>query len=246
MSDVINLNYRPATYWPESLDQEQLLAKILGESRRSVARKILAEEGFAGLNDFFARETLDDDERKNWGLLHPQCMGGEYLSELELGELEIARISLASTTSDQISIRATHAGKKIRYSVCDEYETEFELAFTESEQPLTLGELIQLIDGSKHPEEECSGGLLVCHWEHMLSWGKGVDAAMDFAWIQSAWYRQLAAHYANVASTWRERNEAEYEAEDEGADDVPLDGSTNEVEPAVAQVLTMTKEVQAR
>jgi hypothetical protein len=207
MSDQIDQNYRPNTYWPEALDQEQLLSRIQGESRRSIARNVLAEEGFAGLNAFLARETLDDEDRREWGLVHPHCMGGEYLPQMGVEDVEIARISLASTTGDQISIRASHAGEKIRYSVCDEYESNYELAFTESVQPLTLGELIALIDGSRNGDAEQPGGLLVYHWENMIDWGNAPGEAVDFAWIQSAWYPELAAYYEQVATDWCEQKQ---------------------------------------
>ena len=215
MSVQIDLNYRPDTYWPESLDQEQLLSRIQGESRRTIARSILAEEGFAGLTAFFAREDLDDVDRRNWGLVHPHCMGGEYLPQLGVGDVEIARISLASTTGDQISIRASNAGNEIRYSVCDEYDTEFDLAFTDSELPLRLRELIQLIDGSGHAEELEAGGLLMCHWENMISWDYGPGEAVAFAWIRSAWYPELAAYYCQVASDWCEQKRQELGYEDD-------------------------------
>ena len=209
MSVQIDLNHRPNTYWPEALDREQLLSRIQGENRRTIARDILATEGFSGLNEFFARENLDDEDRRHWGLVHPQCMGGEYLPQLGMEDVEIARISLASTTGDQISIRASHAGEKIRYEVCDEYESEFELAFTESKQALTLGELIQLIDGSRHREEEQPGGLLVCHWENMVEWGESLDDAIAFARIQSSWYPQLDLYYEQVANDWCEAKRKE-------------------------------------
>lgn len=215
MSVQIDLNYRPGTYWPESLDQEQLLSRIQGESRRTIARNILAEDGFAGLTAFFAREVLDEEDRRGWGLLHPQCMGGEYLPQLGEEDVEIARISLASTTGDQISIRASNGGSDIRYSVCDEYGTEFELAFTSSEQPLSLAELVQLIDGSGLPDEQAAGGLLVCHWENMISWNHGPYEAVEFAWIQSAWYPELAAYYGEVASDWCEQKRRELDCERE-------------------------------
>jgi len=219
MSVQIDQNYRPVTYWPEALDQEQRLSRIHGEARRTIAREVLAEEGFAGLTEFLARETLDDEERRDWGLVHPQCMGGEYLPQLGVEDVEIARISLASTTGDQISIRASHAGEKIRYSVCDEYDTEYNLAFSSSEQPLSLGELIQLIDGSGHPEEQGPLGLLVCHWENMIEWGNPPDEAVDFAWIQSAWYPELTAYYEQVASDWCKQKQQElgYDEEEDCA-----------------------------
>lgn len=124
MSEKVGLSYRPETYWPEALDQEQLLARIKGERRRVIAREALAKDGFAGLDPFLASEELDEGDRKHWGLLHPHCTGGEYLPGLGLAEVEIARISLASTTADQISIRAVHAGEKIRYSVCDDEQPD--------------------------------------------------------------------------------------------------------------------------
>ena len=52
----------------------------------------------------------------------------------------------ASTTADQISIRAAWDAGRIRYSVDDEYGTTFVCAITESERPLTMGEVIRLID----------------------------------------------------------------------------------------------------
>ena len=215
MSVQIDLTYRPATYWPGILDQEQLLTRIQGQARRDITRQILAEDGVAGLDAIITGEILADEDRRDWGLLHPHCMGGEYLPQLDVEDIEIARISLASTTSDQISIRASRAGETIRYSVCDEYDTEFELAFAESEQALTLGELIALIDGSKHPEEEQAGGLLVCHWENMISWGESADAAVDFAWIQSAWYPQLTEYYEQFANDWRAQKESELDGDDD-------------------------------
>ena len=47
-------------------------------------------------------------------------MGGEYLPPLRKGEVEIARISLESTTDDQISIRARRGRERIRCRVVDE------------------------------------------------------------------------------------------------------------------------------
>lgn len=49
-------------------------------------------------------------------------LGGEYLGELRVGEVEIARVSLESVTADQVSVRARRDGSKIRYEVDDEYE----------------------------------------------------------------------------------------------------------------------------
>ena len=84
----------------------------------------------------------------------------------------------------------------------DEYETDYELAFTESELPLKFGELIELIDGSDHPESDMPGGLLTSHWEQMLDWDYSLDKAIEFASIESAWYPQLDSYYEQVALDW--------------------------------------------
>ena len=119
MSDQIDQNYRPNTYWPHSLNQEQLLTRIPGQVRRDIVRQLFAEDGNAGLDALAANEDFGNEDRRSWGLEHPSFMGGEYLPQLEVEDVEIARVSLASVTSDQISIRASRCGGKIQYSVCD-------------------------------------------------------------------------------------------------------------------------------
>ena len=98
MSVQIDLNYRPGTYWPESLDQEQLLSRIQGESRRTIARNILAEEGFAGLSEFLAqRRTIDAQEPSGSDLV----VAGQSQSSLdnrEAGGVHEVMVKLAAAT----------------------------------------------------------------------------------------------------------------------------------------------------
>ena len=74
---------------------------------------------------------------------------------------------------------------------------------------MSLGGLVKFIDGSRHPEEEAEGGLLVCHWEYLFSCGDSPDEAVDFASIQSAWYPELAAYYEQEAIDWCEQKQQE-------------------------------------
>ena len=191
MTTLIDLSFRPDTYWPEALTQEQLLSRIKGRVRREMAREILDTEGFAGLTELLAQEDLDEPEREAWGRVHPDFMGGEYLPTLLPTDVEIARISLASVMSDQISIRARYEGKKIRYLVCGEYDFEYSLIFEESDSPLSLGELIEFIDKSRQVDDEFDG-LLQAHWEFNYSESLDVEGSVGFASISSCWYPQLA------------------------------------------------------
>jgi len=49
-------------------------------------------------------------------------MGGEYLPPFLHDETEIARISLESTSADQITVRAQRLPDGIAYRIVDEYE----------------------------------------------------------------------------------------------------------------------------
>jgi hypothetical protein len=201
-SAVLNSGFRPETYWPESRTPEQLLANIKGKVRRDIARRILAEEGFAGLNALIAQKELEGEDLFMWGRVHPAMMGGEYLPPLGEGEVEIARISLASTTGDQISIRACREDGATRYAVVDEYESTFQLSVETSEAPPTLGELIGLIDESSYHEDSYSGGLVVSHLKYNLDAGSDVDELEGFVSVESAFYPELSGYYQAVLDRW--------------------------------------------
>jgi hypothetical protein len=102
----IDLSYRPRTFFGPLPLETHLLARVTGHERRELLRARLAT-GDDGLPaDLFA-STLDDDVREAIGRIHPALMGGEFLPPLFDNEIEIARISLESTTADQISVRST-------------------------------------------------------------------------------------------------------------------------------------------
>lgn len=210
---TIDLEFRPETYWPESRNPEQLLANIKGKVRRDMARRILAEEGFTGLNEFIVREEIDGDDLMMWGRIHPAMMGGEYLPGLQPGEVEITRISLASTTGDQISIRAIKENGVIRYAVVDEYDSSLQLAIESSDHPLTHGELIKLIDESKYHEDSYSGGLVVSHLDYNFDAGGDVEDLVDFVSVESSFYPEIAGYYQAVLDRWLDEHRAEEEAE---------------------------------
>jgi len=75
--------------------------------------------------------------------VHPMFMGGNYFPEMEDGEVEIARIEIASTTSDVRSLFAKMADGQIHFRVVDEYEggTLTGPSEMKSEKALTLGEM---------------------------------------------------------------------------------------------------------
>ena len=208
--NTIDMSFQPDSYWPESLTPDQLLSRIRGKTRQEIVRRIYEAEGFGALNAFLVKEGLNDEERSAWGSVGPWCLGGEYLPAMQKGEVEIARISLASTTSDQISVRARRDNGAIRYRIVGEYEEEesmrYELPFEQSDRPLTLGELIDLIDGACQAEPWCPGGILTSNWTAMSTWGCDEEEIIGFLSLSSPFYPQLDDCYRVLAEGWVEDN----------------------------------------
>ena len=222
--NTIDLSYRPDTYWPDSLTPEQLLSRIRGQQRQQIARELYETSGFTALNEFLVKEGLAEAERAAWGAVGPWNMGGEYLPELDAGEIEIARISMDSTTGDQISVRARQHEGSIRYRIVGEYEDEegmrLILSFDSSEQPLTLGRLMELIDGACIPGHVYSGGILTSSWEMTAEFSSDEDEIVSFLSLSSPFYAQIEACYRELAEDWLadRRREAGYDLEEETED----------------------------
>ncbi len=140
----------------------------------------------------------------------PQALGGLYLPELGDDEVEIARISLKSTTGDVISVLARSESDKYHYCVVDEYESEFIIKPEYSSMPLSMGELIELIDTVRMMVYEPPlVGLTSCFRNMHLD---GIDkvsekevlALIDFVHVRSDYYPQLEAWYIDEAREWAE------------------------------------------
>ena len=116
-----DLDFRPRSYWgPQDL-QTHYGARVKGELRRQAALSDL-EAGTS--NTAILQSALAEDERRAAGAVHPWFMGGEYLPDLLTNEVEIARVTMKSTTLDVVSIRARFTRTRIVYRIVDEYMDE--------------------------------------------------------------------------------------------------------------------------
>jgi len=218
---TFDLDYRPDTYWPVSRSREQLLSRIKGQVRRQMAADALASGGVEALNVFLARESLPDAERRAWGQQHPWFMGGEYLPDLAASEVEIARLSLASVTHDQISIRARAAKNHIRIFVTDEHEMKYQPSHRRVQRPLSLRELIAFIETTNNAWADRALGMV---WNLIrATYDEGCfdspREAGEFVTVESAIYPELGPYYAHQVAQWVAREEARYEAEDAEGDE---------------------------
>ncbi len=154
----IDYDFRPESYWDVFDPLGAILVNVKGTRRRQMIRDYWEGEAIGELAKGLLRDCLTEEDRAGLGKIHPSFMSGEYLPDYANGEVEIARIELDSMTADVISIRAKKDGERMAYSIVDEYETEFNVSPKNSEKPLTLVELIGLIDGARE-----EGSLGVCY-----------------------------------------------------------------------------------
>ena len=207
----IDLTFRPRTYFGPLPLQKHLLAHVTGQERRELVRGQLASNP-ADLPLELAASSLDEPTRIAIGRIHPAFMGGEYLPPFRTGETEIARISLASVTADQISVRARCHGRRIRYRIVDEYEGEYVLYDCHpsgSQEPLTLAELVAMLDRACE-----GGGAVMSHLQTNFENGASADELRHFARVSSEFYPALGAYYEGRIAAWFAENAPEDVDED--------------------------------
>ena len=111
---VSALEYRPRDYFGRYDLQAELLSTVKGRARRALIKDALETGEADTLPDFVTTPELDILDRQMLGSLHPMFMGGEYLSKIKPKEVEIARISIQSTTYDVTVLYARPVGQRIQ------------------------------------------------------------------------------------------------------------------------------------
>lgn len=148
-SSEIDLAYRPETYFWAHDNNITLSSDIKGAERKALYEK-LVEAGEADLASTLIQEpTLTWQDRESIGRIHPRFMGGEYLPNRIGEEVEIARITIASTTQDVTCVYAKRGKNRIYYRVVDEYGGEtLNNPRRTSSKPLTLKQLTDFFIGA--------------------------------------------------------------------------------------------------
>ena len=204
----INLDFRPLGYRADNDPVSAILQNITGQHRREMVRDFVtgnASKTLGELDERLMNSTLNDNERIALGQVCPRFMGGEYLPDYTAGELEIARIVLASSTRDVFSVRArtNRTGTRIYYSMHDEYDEAFCLSPKSSRKPLSLRALIKLIDTATSESIDMIGMSFVENFaEWQLQNGDTPDAAANFVSVESDVYLELGSYYAARLSDW--------------------------------------------
>jgi hypothetical protein len=139
MTETIDLDYRPKSYFGPRRLEEYLISQVKGAMVRQELETLLNEGRHAELARLLDQHGL----AKALEGVHPMFLGGNYLPDTDVGEVEIARIEIESVTHDVTSLFARSKNGLIHYRVVDEYEGDTLSGPSEmtSEKPLTLGEL---------------------------------------------------------------------------------------------------------
>ena len=148
-------------------------------------------------------------------------MGGEYLPDHEPGEVEIARLTMASVTQDVYSVRARREGGLIHYRIVDEYAMEWSWSPESSEYPLTMRELAELIDNAELYGEG-PPDFTDTFQDGQLNQGMEPEQAARWVTVTSEFYPELHGFYEDKADAWLERQPgfiADEDEEKEGLDE---------------------------
>jgi hypothetical protein len=119
--------------------------------------------------------------------------------------ITIATIGLHNALSDTITIEAQERFESIELRITDDAEGEYRWKSSDTKRPLSLRELIALIDSTKGP---CGRGLVFAVLNYNLREG-GVDPTdlERFVEVASEFYPDLARHYEAELLLWvDERN----------------------------------------
>jgi hypothetical protein len=196
----IDLDYRPSSYFWAREYGIALTSDIKGAERRKIYEKALQQNMSNLVDPDLLQHTLTPDQRLAHGRLHPAFLGGEYLPDRGSTEVEIARITIASTTQDVTCVYARPVGQRIHYRVVDEYEGTT-LAGTRtrtSTRPLTLVQLVDFFlsnwdliscldcnfEDEGHPRDQIHDFIIDAYSSFYAEFGRLVSARVD-AWLDT-------------------------------------------------------------
>ena len=132
---------------PAATAEEEIIRHIKGNYRSRFVSRAMRDQGTDSIPDLWKNHEFSE-VLKNWlGRQNPQFRGGEDLPDLENGEVEIARLTLANSVHGEVtSLRAklTKQDGKISLRMVDEYESEIKLPYQLANMPLTSEQVIGL------------------------------------------------------------------------------------------------------
>lgn len=147
-------------------------------------------------------EPLPEEVRDAIGRIHPSLMGGLYLPAFLPGEVEIARVQLASVTADVLSVRARPHGKRIAYHVVDEYESAYPVHPATSARTLNLSQITRLMEDADLEPGRGWGIAFGAVKSNVIDGGCDPEDLRTFVTVTSDFYPELGAWYRRLIDSW--------------------------------------------
>jgi hypothetical protein len=130
---------------PKSLE-EAIIRRIKGDHRKAFIAEAIKQDGLDSIPPQWTAHELGEMFKMMLTSRNPRNRGGEDLPDLEEGEVEIARVSLADSVHGEVtSLRVRRDGNAMALRLVDEYQTEFELPTDRIEKPFTDTELVEFL-----------------------------------------------------------------------------------------------------
>ena len=141
----MNYDFRPDSYWSDESDPlSAILKDVKGTQRREMIKDFWNQGSLSCWMKRFSRMSLMI-KRESLGFT-PPGMGGEYLPNIFLWKLKLLGLNF-SRRRQTSSVYTGEAGCERKIGrIVDEYESTIKGVPETSTKPLTLEELIQLID----------------------------------------------------------------------------------------------------
>ena len=124
---------------------------------------------------------------------------------------------MKSTIPNQSYILARKTGDSIYYQAISDIDDHlvYTQPFVASEMPLTLGELVEFIDGCRLGDDIYPGGIMESNWEAGAA-ECDPHTGVNFIDVSSSFYPGLEKHYHDVGQSWiAEKLEESGEFDDE-------------------------------
>lgn len=177
---------------------------------------------------------LNFKPKSYWSLAKKAEMPSRYLPPYLSEEVEIARVTVKTVMGNIISIRARkETDGNIHYRVVDEYYDDpgregYKCNVEMTEEPLTLGELISIMDNVESEDYLCETwhGVTEVHRERewdLISDDADPASLIDYVNVTSEFYPQIQEYYEEEAKTWVENKlQSSFDGIEEKRDDANL------------------------
>ncbi|WP_213684983.1 hypothetical protein [Roseicyclus sp.] len=141
----IDLEQRPKTYFSPQPMVTYLVEKVKNAAIRERLELLLSEGRIEEIKELLDEVGITANSIQSLEAIHPMFMGGNYLPDMDEGEVEVARIEIASTTGDVTCLFAKKENGIIKFRVVDEYGGDTLNFPTEvtTDEPMTLREMTE-------------------------------------------------------------------------------------------------------